>query len=127
MLRPALMVYNVVFMATLETSQTVPLTMTEEGTIRITGSRVSLDYIVYHFQLGASAEQIAHKFPSLKLADIYSIIAYYLNHRISVEEYLRQQEAESDRVQQRIEGDPQYQQAIAEMRERLLSRWSLPR
>ena len=127
MLRPALMVYNVVFMATLETSQTVPLTMTEEGTIRITGSRVSLDYIVYHFQLGASAEQIAHKFPSLKLADIYSIIAYYLNHRISVEEYLRQQEAESDRVQQRIEGDPQYQQAIAEMRECLLSRWSLPR
>jgi len=44
-----------------------------------------------------------------------------------VEEYLQQQEAESDRVQQRIEGDPQCQKAIAEMRDRLLSRWSLPR
>ncbi len=121
------MVYNATFMTTLDTTQTVPLTMTEDGTIRITGSRVSLDSVVYHFQLGATAEQIAHKFPSLKLADIYAVITYYLNHRESVEAYLRQQEAESDRVQQRIEGDPQYQKAIAEMRERLLSRWSLPR
>jgi len=122
-----MMVYNAIHMTTLDTSQTVPLTMTEDGTIRITGSRVSLDSIVYHFKLGATPEQIAHKFPSLKLADIYAVITYYLNHLEPVEEYLRQQEAESDRVQQRIEGDPQHQKAMAEMRERLLSRWSLPR
>ena len=113
-------------MTTPDTTQTVPLTISEDGTIRITGSRVSLDSVVHHFELGATAEQIAHKFPSLKLADIYAVITYYLNHRESVKEYLRLQEAESDRVQQRIEGDPQYQKAIAEMRERP-SRGSRPR
>ena len=107
----------------LETTQTVPLTLTEDGTIRITGSRVSLDSIVHHFKLGATAEQIAQKFPSLPLADIYAAITYYLTHREAVEEYLRQQEAEGDVVQQRIEADPQYQTATTEFRERLLARW----
>lgn len=108
----------------LETMQIVPLTLTEDGTIRITGSRVSLDSIVYHFKLGATAEQIAQKFPSLGLADIYAAITYYLTHREAVEEYLRQQEAEGDAIQQRIEADPQYRAAIAELRGRLLARWS---
>ena len=111
-------------MIVLETTQTVPLTLSEDGTIRITGSRVSLDSIVHHFTLGATAEQIAHKFPSLQLADIYAAITYYLNHREVVEEYLRLQEAEGDAIQQRIEADPEYQIAIAELRERLLARWS---
>jgi len=111
-------------MTILETMQTVPLTLTEDGTIQIRGSRVSLDSIVHHFKLGATAEQIAQKFPSLPLADIYAAITYYLNHREAVEEYLRQQEAEGDAIQQRIEADPQYQVAIAELRERLLARWS---
>ena len=114
-------------MTTLETTQTVPLTLIEDGTIRITGSRVSLDSIVHHFKLGATPEQIAHKFPSLQLAYIYAAITYYLNHREAVEEYLRQQEAEGDAIQQRLEADPQYQTAMAELRERLLARWSARR
>jgi uncharacterized protein (DUF433 family) len=108
----------------LETTQAVPLTLTEDGTIRITGSRVSLDSIAHHFKLGATAEQIAQKFPSLALADIYAAITYYLSHRDAVEEDLKQQEAEADAIQQRIESDPQYQATIAELRERLLARWS---
>jgi uncharacterized protein (DUF433 family) len=109
-------------MATLEETQTVPLVLTEGGTIRIKGSRVSLDSIVHHFKLGSTAEQIAHKFPSLELADIYAAITYYLNHREAVEEYLQQQESEGDDVQQRIESDPQYQIAMEGQRERLLAR-----
>lgn len=111
-------------MTMLETTQTMPLTLGEDGTIRITGSRVSLDSVVHHFKLGATAEQIAHKFPSLQLADIYAVITYYLNHREAVEEYLRQQEAAGDAIQQRIEAEPQYQTTMADIRERLLSRWS---
>ena len=109
-------------MMSLEPTQTVPLTMSDDGTIRITGSRVTLDSIVHHFKLGATAEQIANKFPSVELADIYAVITYYLNHRDEVDEYLQQQEAEADAVQQRIESGPQYQTAMAEMRERLLAR-----
>jgi len=109
-------------MTSLETTQTVPLTVWNDGTIRITGSRVTLDSIVHHFKMGATAEQIAHKFPPVELADIYAAITYYLNHRDEVEAYLREQEAEADAVQQRIESDPHYQETVAEIRERLLAR-----
>lgn len=96
--------------------------MWEDGTIRIIGSRVTLDSIVHHFKLGATAEQIAHKFPSIELADIYASITYYLNNRDEIEAYLHAQEAEADVTQQRIESNPQYQTSNAKMRARLLAR-----
>ena len=111
-------------MTTLETTQALPLRLTEDGTIRIAHSRVSLDSVVHHYKLGASAEQIVQKFPSLDLADVYAAIAYYLNHEESVEEYLREQEAKGDEVQKRIESDPEYQKKSAELRARLLARKS---
>ena|SRR5256884_1421702 len=111
-------------MTTLETSQTLPLRLTEDGTIRIADSRVSLDSVVHHYKLGASAEQIAQKFPALELADIYAAITYYLNHEEAIEEYLRQQEAKGDEVQEKIESDPQHQKKSAELRARILARKS---
>src|SRR5438045_5801025 len=111
-------------MMTLETSQTLPLRLTEDGTIRITNSRVSLDSIVHHYKLGASAEQIVQKFLGLELADVYAAIAYYLNHEEAIEEYLRQQEAAGDEVQEKIESNPQCQKNSAELRARLLARKS---
>lgn len=109
-------------MMTLETTQTVPLMLTDDGTIRITGSRVSLDSIIHHYHLGATAEQIACKFQGLWLADIYAAIAYYLSHRAAVEEYLREQEAKGDALQQQLESDPSYQATMTDLRERLLTR-----
>ncbi|MEK6299863.1 MAG: DUF433 domain-containing protein [Acidobacteriota bacterium] len=118
------LVYNDRTMSTLETTISAPLTQWEDGTIRITGSRVPIDTVIHHFRLGATAEEIGYKFSSLRLADIYGAIYYYLAHRKDVEEYLRQQEAAADAVQQRIESDPEYQQGKAEMRARLLARWA---
>lgn len=111
-------------MTTLEKTQILPLRLTEDGTIRIADSRVSLDSVVQHYKLGASAEQIAQKFPALDLADVYAAIAYYLHHEETIEEYLRQQEAKGDEVQQKIESDPQYQKKSAELRARVLARKS---
>jgi len=111
-------------MSTLETTITAPVNQWEDGTIRITGSRVPIDTVIYHFKLGATAEEIGYKFPSLRLADIYGAVYYYLAHRREVEEYLSLQALEGDTVQQRIESDPEYQQSKAEMRERLLARWA---
>jgi uncharacterized protein (DUF433 family) len=102
----------------------VPFTITEYGTIPISDSRVSLDSVLHYFKLGVSAEQIALSFPSLKLADIYAAIAYYLNHRDGIEEYLRHQEAEADELQRQRESDPERQAAVAELRERLHARWA---
>jgi uncharacterized protein (DUF433 family) len=109
-------------MTTLETTQELPLRLTADGTIRIADSRVSLDSVVHHYKLGASAEQIAYKFPGLELADIYAAIAYYLKNEEAVEEYLRQQEAKGAAIQQQIESDPQMQKRTAELRARLLAR-----
>lgn len=111
-------------MTTLETTQNLPLRLTEDGTIRIADSRVSLDSVVHHYKLGASAEQIAQKFPALDLADVYAAITYYLNHEETVEEYLREQEAKGGEIQQRIESHPQHQKNSADLRARLLARKS---
>ena len=111
-------------MTTLEKSQISPLRLMEDGTIRIADSRVSLDSVVQHFKLGASAEQIVQKFPALDLADVYAAITYYLNHKETIEEYLRQQDADGDDVQREIESHPQYQKQSAELRARLLARKS---
>ena len=107
---------------TLETTQTVPLTLTETGTIRVTGSRVSLDSVIWLYLQGESVEQIHESFPSLKLADLHAVISYYLNHSVEVEEYLRQQAAQAQTIRQRIEADPEHQIRIAELRERTQTR-----
>ena len=109
-------------MSKVETTMTVPLTTTEFGTIRVGHSRVSLDSVVYHYEQGATAERIAESFPSLDLAEIYAVIAYYLANRESVQEYLRRQEAEADALQQQIESDPKQQKATNQLRERIRAR-----
>ena len=109
-------------MTTLETTQTLPLRVTDDGTVRVASTRVSLDSVVHHYKLGASAEQIAQKFPALDLADVYAAIAYYLNHVHEVEDYLRRQEVEGDEVQKTIASDPKYQKTSADLRIRLLAR-----
>jgi uncharacterized protein (DUF433 family) len=111
-------------MVSLEETISTPLFVTELGTIRVKGSRVSLDSIVHHFKLGATAEQIVQSFPSLSLGDVYSSIAYYLTHRQEIEEYLQQQETAADALQEQLESNPDYQAEIAELRARILGRWT---
>ena len=111
-------------MQVVESTIDVPFVVTEYGTIRIAGSRVSLDSIIHRYKLGATAEEIACRFPSVSLVDIHLTIAYYLSHREAVEEYLQQQESEADLLQQQIESDPGHQKTMAELRERILARWN---
>lgn len=105
-----------------KTVQTVPMTMIEDGSIRIANTRVSLESVIHHFNLGATAEQIVHKFPSLDLADVYTVIAYYLANRQSVDDYMNQQNAKSEATRTKLENEPDYQSWKADLRERLLAR-----
>ena len=105
-------------MDALETTQAVPLSLGEDGTIRISGSRVTLDSVVHQFKNGATAEQIQDDFPSLPLRDIYGALAYYLQHTQAVEEYLREQEQAAAQTRQEIES----QQGTINLRERLQRR-----
>jgi len=85
-------------------TQAVPLRRGEDGVLRVTGSRVTLDSIVHQFKNGATAEQIQEDFPSLTLRDIYSVIAHFLQNTRSVEEYLCEQVRAAGEVRREIEG-----------------------
>lgn len=105
-----------------DTIQSIPLRRDGDGTIRVSDSRVTLDSIIHHFNLGATAEQIAHKFPSLALADIYAVIAYYLSNRQPVDDYLAQRAAAAAQRRNLAEQQPEYQQWKVQLRQRLLAR-----
>lgn len=65
-----------------------------DGGYWVTGTRVSLDSIVYAFLRGAAPESIAQSFPILKLEEVYGAITYYLGHQADLDSYLRQNDRE---------------------------------
>jgi uncharacterized protein (DUF433 family) len=67
-----------------------------EGGYWITGTRVSLDSIVYAYLRGEAPESIAQSFPILKLEEVFGAITYYLSHRAEVDSYLQQHDREFD-------------------------------
>lgn len=52
---------------------------------------------------GATAEEIAQQYPSLRLADVYSVLGYYLRHRSDVDGYLRRRSEQAAAVRSRNE------------------------
>ena len=108
----------------LETVQTVPLTQTPEGVIRITGTRLPLDTILHHYNRGASAEEITNRFPAVSLSQVHAVLAYYLSHLAELEAYLKEQEALDAAFQKQLEADPKYQADRVEFREQLMRRWA---
>ena len=102
----------------LAVSQNVPLTPWEDGTIRITGTRITLDVIINQFKLGATAEQICDSFPAASLKDIYGAIYYYLEHTDAVEAYIREQQQAA--AETRLWAESQLGNRV--LRERLLAR-----
>jgi len=109
-------------MPVLESTQDVPLSVGEDGTIRIADTRVTLESVVHHYQQGATAEEIVLRFPALRLADVHSCLAYYLNHQERIHEYLTRQDRRADELRERIAADPAQQRGLAEMRERIRNR-----
>lgn len=84
-------------------SQDVPIRISDDGVALVAGTRVPLDTIVYAFDDGASVEEIVHRYPSLKLADVYQIIGYYLHHTDEVNAYLKERETFKEQVRQENE------------------------
>ena len=95
-----------------------PLTADADGVVRIGGSRVTLDTVVNAFNEGADAEEIMKRYPSLELADIYSVIGYYLRHRGEVDAYLKDRESFASEVRRQNEA----RFPKTGIRERLLAR-----
>jgi uncharacterized protein (DUF433 family) len=96
----------------------IPLSVNEFGILMVNGTRIPLDTIVYAFRQGATAEDIVQSYDTLKLSDVYAIIAYYLDNQHEVDNYLEHREVKSKEVHQFI--DTHFDQSG--FRERLLAR-----
>jgi uncharacterized protein (DUF433 family) len=81
----------------------LPLKVDNDGVARVGGTRVTLDTVVAAFTEGATPEEIVQQYPSLNLADVYSVIAYYLRQRTNVEAYLQQRQQVADEVRRENE------------------------
>ena len=90
-------------MAALTTTEIIPLETDEDGVIRVSQTRVTLDTIVTAFKEGATAEEIAQQYPTVPLADVYYVIGYYLHRKDEVEAYLGKREKEADDLQNQME------------------------
>ena len=96
-----------------------PLHLDDRGAIRVIGSRITLDTLVGAYQRGDTLEEIHEGFPSLSLAQIQSVIAWYLNHTSEADEYLAKGDAEEEELIKRIQSDPRHK----ELRELIKQRW----
>ena len=99
-------------------TETVPLVRGVDGVIRVGETRVTLDTLVGAFLNGATAEEISHQYPSVALADVYAVIAWYLRRRVEADAYLdrRTEHARRLRAQTESRFDP------SGIRDRLLAR-----
>ncbi|MCC7476454.1 MAG: DUF433 domain-containing protein [Pirellulales bacterium] len=80
-----------------------PLQEDASGAMRVGDSRVLLELVIRAFQDGSTPEAVVQRYSTLALSDVYAVIAYYLGHRVEIEEYLARREQVSQEVRQRIE------------------------
>jgi uncharacterized protein (DUF433 family) len=101
-----------------QATHTVPLSQDQAGVLRVTGTRVSLDSVIYAFNEGATPEEIVQQYPTLDLKDVYAVVSYYLQNRDEVEKYLDERRAARQELKKELEArfDPRG------IRERLLAR-----
>src|SRR5438445_13323426 len=101
---------------------TLPLTADESGVLRVTRTRIPLERIIECHQEGLTPEAIVDAFDSLRLADVYVIVGYYLDHKEELQDYLRRREEQAEAVQQLIAAG---QTPRPGMRDELLARKAL--
>ena len=98
----------------------VPLRVDEMGTIRVGNTRITLDVLLGYLLSGVKPEQVVSEewYPTLSLADVHGVLAYYYRHRTELDEYLRCRREEADRRQNDLEVT---QPNFAEVKARLLA------
>jgi uncharacterized protein (DUF433 family) len=100
-------------------AEVLPLQTDQYGSIRVGGTRVTLDTVIHIFNEGSAAEEIAEAFPTLSLADIYTVIGYYLRHREEIDAYLAEREEQAREMRRQDEARFGSQEGL---KERLLAR-----
>jgi uncharacterized protein (DUF433 family) len=100
------------------TTELPPLVVDADGVVRVGSTRVTLDTVIEAFREGMTAEAIVEQYPSLQLAEVYSVIGYYLRHQAKIDAYLQ----ERARFASQIRQDNEVRFNPIGVRDRLLAR-----
>ena len=65
--------------------------------IHLTGHRIGLQDVVHYYREGCSAEELCEVFPTLPLAVVHKVIAFYLENTDEVDRYLATCDVEMER------------------------------
>lgn len=96
------------------------LTLYAGDDIRLAGHRIGIYHIVTYYNEGYTAEMLAQQFPTLELALIHKVIAFYLENQAEIDAYCAATTQELDR---QMAAAPKIN--IDELRERLARRQRL--
>jgi uncharacterized protein (DUF433 family) len=66
------------------------------GVRYVRGSRVPVESLIWLWRDGQSAEAIHEAYPTLRLAEVYGALAYYLDHQNDVDQELAAGRAQFD-------------------------------
>lgn len=65
-----------------------------DGDVRLTGHRIGLYHVLDRYQEGYSPEMLHEEYPTLPLALIHKVIAFYLENQAKVDAYVAAYRAE---------------------------------
>ena len=79
-----------------------------------------IDMVVEAHNMGRCPEDIFESFPSkyYTVADIYSVIAYYLSHKAAIDKHLAEKDIAAEKVWKKIEADPEHIKFMDKLRAR---------
>jgi uncharacterized protein (DUF433 family) len=89
-----------------------------DGYIHLVGHRIGLQDLVYYYNEGCSAEELCEVFPTLPLAVVHKVIAFYLENAAEVDRYTAACEAEMEMQRAATPRGPD----LAELRRRLAAK-----
>jgi len=73
------------------------------GRPRIAGHRIRVeDVVVWHEQMGLSADEIVSRYPQISLADVHAALAYYYDHRDAIRRNMEEDDALAEALKAQI-------------------------
>ena len=89
-----------------------------DGYIHLAAHRIGLQDVVHYYKEGSSDEELCEVFPTLPLAIIHKVIAFYLEHSEEVDRYTATCETEMERQRAAAPRGPN----LEELRRRLAAK-----
>lgn len=93
----------------------------QDGEVRLTGHRINLYGVIRRYEEGFSAEMLALHYPSLSLAHVHKVIAFYLENQDAVSKYVAEYHA--DMKEQERQSQPSL--TLKMLRERIAKKKAL--